>query len=148
MLLPALLSGTPLGWLGESLMAGYAPLCHQDPARSFHVGGVQLLACSRCVALYAGGLLGLLLAPASGLVGRRRLAPRWVLLVGLAPLAADALLPALGLWTSTLASRSATGLVAGALTALFILPGLTEVLSEIARRLSVRARNMEMEVDT
>ena len=48
-----------------------ALLCHQQPARSFHVAQTQLPVCARCMGLYGGAALG-------GLVGliwiRRRVA--------------------------------------------------------------------------
>jgi uncharacterized membrane protein len=33
-------------------------LCHQRPERSFHLNGVQLPVCARCLGLYAGGFAG------------------------------------------------------------------------------------------
>ena len=37
-------------------------VCHQQAARSFHLGDTQLPVCARCTGLYAGAPLGLLLA--------------------------------------------------------------------------------------
>jgi uncharacterized membrane protein len=34
-------------------------VCHQQPARSFHVRGTPMPVCARCAGLYGGGLLGL-----------------------------------------------------------------------------------------
>lgn len=57
------------GWSGATyLYQFYAPACHQLPARSFHLWGEPLAACHRCVGLYGGFLLGLLVMP---------LWPRW-----------------------------------------------------------------------
>jgi uncharacterized membrane protein len=135
--LPPLLARPGTGWLGQGLMLAYSPLCHQDPTRSLHLGGVSLLACTRCMALYAGGFLGLLLAPALGLVRSGRLLPRWVFVAGLLPLAVDSISIGLGLLPGTHASRAATGLVGGAVTALFLLPAMIEVLIDLHNRLIV-----------
>jgi uncharacterized membrane protein len=42
-------------WLG-------ALVCHQRPARSFHLAGAQLPVCARCTGLYVSGALGAVLA--------------------------------------------------------------------------------------
>lgn len=50
-------------------------LCHQIPARSFHLWGVQMPVCARCVGIYAGAAGGgaaTLLARGSGAAARAR----------------------------------------------------------------------------
>lgn len=37
-------------------------ICHQRPERSFHLNGVQLPVCARCLGLYAGAAAGAVLA--------------------------------------------------------------------------------------
>ena len=91
----------------------FSHLCHQDPQRSLCLAGVFLPVCNRCLALYLGGFLGVLLAaPARGrsawLLGRRALLLGPLLLTGL-----DAGLDLAGVWSSTLWSRVATGGPAG-----------------------------------
>jgi uncharacterized membrane protein len=46
-------------------------ICHQRPERSFHVGAAQLPVCARCLGLYAGGALGVLVWIAFTGLGRR-----------------------------------------------------------------------------
>jgi hypothetical protein len=46
-------------------------VCHQDPARSFATAGIQVPVCARCTGLYAGAVLGALLA-LRWRTGRRR----------------------------------------------------------------------------
>ncbi len=132
--LPVAVEGTPLAWLGTAAWAGYSPFCHQDPERSFHIHGVQLLACSRCVGVIAGAGLGLLLAALAGRVGRTRLLPPVLLAIALAPLALDALLGLAGVWSNTFVSRTATGLFAGALGAFYLLPAATRLGLEIVEQ--------------
>jgi uncharacterized membrane protein len=40
------------------LYAGGALICHQLPDRSFHLQGIQLPVCARCVGLYGGAAVG------------------------------------------------------------------------------------------
>jgi uncharacterized membrane protein len=130
MVMPPLLHALEMDRLAAALVSGYSPLCHQEPERSFHFAGHPLLACSRCVALFLGGLTGLLLAPLLRAIAKIEYLPKPLALAGLAPLAADAVLDALGLWTSTMLSRTLTGLTAGAVMALFLLPGIISAVLE------------------
>ncbi len=98
----------------------FSHLCHQDPQRSLSLAGVVLPVCNRCLALYLGGFLGVLLAPlarghAAWLLGRRVLLLGPLLLTGL-----DAGLDLAGAWNSTLWSRVATGGPAGLGVGLFL----------------------------
>ena len=91
----------------------FSHLCHQDPQRSLSLAGVFLPVCNRCLALYLGGFLGVLLAaPVRGrsawLLGRRALLLGPLLLTGL-----DAGLDLAGAWNSTFWSRVVTGGSAG-----------------------------------
>ncbi len=88
--------GSFLGWV---VRAGGSIICHQDGGRSFSIGGVPLAVCSRCIGLYAGGVIGLL---GGGL--RRawlRPAPKALFFVLIAPTLVDAVLPMTGLFGYT-----------------------------------------------
>ncbi len=74
----------------------YAPLCHQNPERSFAIGGSAQAVCARCSGLYLGGAAALLVA-GFGLFPRSA-RPRAVWLGLLAmPNVVDALCAAAGL---------------------------------------------------
>ena len=47
------------GWF--SLQRGFALVCHQDPERSFWIFGAPLAICARCLGIYFGAAIGLLL---------------------------------------------------------------------------------------
>ena len=115
--------GSPLA--GASLYMGFSRACHQIPDRSFWIFGAPLAVCSRCSALYAGGFLGLLSVPLLRGIGRP--APhRLGLAAAACPLALDVGLGWLGVIENTFWSRGLTGLVLGAATAFYILPGLID----------------------
>ena len=83
--------GSNLAWV---VRAGGSAVCHQDAGRSLSLSGVPLAVCSRCIGLYAGGVLGLL---AGGLLSAWLLpAPKALFFVLIAPTLIDAVLPMTG----------------------------------------------------
>ena len=95
------------------LAALFSQICHQDPGRSFWIGGAPLPVCSRCLAIYIGGLLGIAAYP---------WIPSWKPLTALlkqAVFAAAGLillnvgLDLIGVWSSTFLSRALTGALLG-----------------------------------
>jgi len=55
-----LITSAPMLWIpiaGVVYLAG-ALICHQLPARSFHLHGAQLPVCARCFGLYLGAAVG------------------------------------------------------------------------------------------
>lgn len=65
--LAAFTASHPVGGSGAEItaLAVYAlggVLCHQQPGRSFHLWGVQMPVCARCVGIYAGAAFAALAA--------------------------------------------------------------------------------------
>jgi uncharacterized membrane protein len=54
----AVSAARPEGWF---LYQAFAPFCHQQPQRSWHLQGYPLAVCARCVGVYSGLLLAALL---------------------------------------------------------------------------------------
>jgi uncharacterized membrane protein len=106
------------------LYRGFALVCHQQGARSFHWCGWPLAVCARCLGIYAGALLGLLLYPRWRSLNTLALPARRYLVVALAPLFIDWALGALGIIASPAVTRMATGLLAGSTAAFYLLPVL------------------------
>ena len=104
--------------------AAYGRVCHQMPDRSFWIQGHPMAVCARCSGIYLGYFAGLLIYP---LVRQRLNAGlprrRW-LIVALLPVAVDFTGAWLGVFENTLASRTATGFIAGAAGAIYTAPGL------------------------
>jgi hypothetical protein len=58
-------------WAGAVTYRAGAVICHQQDARSLHVGGVRMPVCARCFGLYAGGGAGALAAAVWVFAARR-----------------------------------------------------------------------------
>ena len=119
-----------------------APVCHQDPARSFHPAGHPMGVCARCAGVQAGFLAGSL-ALAWGIRSRRGASCRpprpAVLALATAPMAVQWLLARLPLGFPLLDGnpvRALTGALFGAALSAYVLPAVVEMMEEIthARR--------------
>lgn len=99
----------------------FGPVCHQIPARSPHFGGVPVAICDRCVGIYGGLVIGVLVTGwGDGLWQMVGTQGRYVLLGSLVPLGIDWGAPVLGLWSSFPASRAVTGFVFGSIAASYV----------------------------
>jgi uncharacterized membrane protein len=94
-------------------------MCHGIPDRCLLLFGVPMPICARCVGVYAGLLLGLMMF---WLIPRlRESVLRGVAFAAVTPLAIDGLTQLAGLRESTNPLRIATGLIAGLAFGLWIL---------------------------
>jgi hypothetical protein len=94
---PALAAGPPSGpavWAAALTYRAGAVICHQQDARSLHIGSVRMPVCARCFGLYAGAAAGACVSAALVFAARRPMRlplTRWrwaVLASGLPTLAA------------------------------------------------------------
>lgn len=106
----------------------FSPFCHQIPERCFALWGCPLAVCHRCSGIYAGLLLGTLLARSWALAGPRM--RRCTALCAVLPMLFDFFAPYAGLWTSTASTRFSTGLLFGILVTTLIARGLSELAQE------------------
>jgi len=111
-------------------------ICHQIPARSFHIDGEQFGVCSRCFGVYFGLLLGFAVYPLWRRIDETESIPRIWLFLSLVPIAVDWSLTVFGIWENTFTSRFVTGLILGVACATYIVPAGVE----IARNLTIRSR--------
>ena len=122
--------GEPAGISGLSYLI-FRPLCHQDPARSFWLAGMPLPVCARCLGIYVGALIGLLVfGPVRGIETRKPFPRNW-LIICLAPLLVDGMANALGLFATPAMLRALIGLAAGMATAGALIPGVNQMLDII-----------------
>ncbi len=106
----------------------FSMLCHQDPARSYHIAGVCLPVCTRCTGLYIGFLVAWTLWRLVPRERRDRPVSNLVLFAGIAPLCMDGLLNLSAIINSPDHFRFMTGLVFGAVAARSLWPALLETV--------------------
>ncbi len=110
----AIASGASMQW---RLL--FRVFCHGMPERSFHFAGVPMPICARCVAIYAGLAVGIVIFRAIPVLTEA--AARRVLFIAVLPLAIDGLTQLAGLRESTNFIRLETGLLTGAAFAFWAL---------------------------
>jgi uncharacterized membrane protein len=105
------------GWVSTAAVLVYqasSRICHQKPDRSFHLAGVQLPVCARCIGLYVSAAVSSLAAWAGQ---RRRVAiprdSRRILLLAALPTALTVVMELAGLWHTTNVIRMLSALPLG-----------------------------------
>jgi len=94
-------------------------MCHGIPHRCLTISGTPMPICARCVAIYAGFIIGIALFPLARRIEERVM--RIVLAVSALPIFLDGITQAMGLRESTNPLRLATGLTVGAAFGLWAL---------------------------
>ncbi len=121
--------------VGVFLYEGFSRVCHQMDERSLYIAGGKLGVCMRCSAIYFSFLLTLLVLPAVKAVDRLGIpSVRW-LCVFVIPLFVDVLLNDMGIQGSTAWSRLMTGILAGAILPLYIVPPFLDAAKQIRKSL-------------
>lgn len=105
----------------------FSPVCHQIASRSFYFLGQPLAVCARCLGIYSGVIIGVVLYPF--LRGFRRVAlpqTKIFILVSL-PIVMDTLGNFARLWETLNEVRFATGLLWGAILPFYFITGLADL---------------------
>ncbi len=111
----------------------FKDVCHQRPDRSFFLGDYQFGVCARDTGIYLGFLLSTLAYPLHKKLGAIRTPSKWLLVAAVAPLAFDGTVQLVTGYESTNMRRLATGLLAGVVAPLYVVPvyyQLVDVVSE------------------
>ena len=107
----------------HGLLALFSSICHQNPDRSWALGGESLAVCIRCASIYAGFL--------AGLVARIRANVRFlrisIFLAGLEFVVAH-------IWIDLEVLRAVSGLLLGMAASGLVEHGIRELWAERARR--------------
>ncbi|MGB7294934.1 MAG: DUF2085 domain-containing protein [Candidatus Aminicenantales bacterium] len=119
----------------------YTPFCHQLPERSMTCFGQPLAVCSRCLGIYLGIFLGLILYPFIRGWQRASVPERKVFFLLSVPIALDTAANFSGLWQSHDAVRLLTGLLWGALLPFYFIAGVVDFLEQRQKRKRGRAQN-------
>ncbi|MBC8184758.1 DUF2085 domain-containing protein [candidate division KSB1 bacterium] len=105
----------------------FSKICHQMPERSFFILGKQFAVCSRCTGLYFGFLLGTIIYPLISKFKSNWIpAKKYFFLAGI-PISIDIFIRFFRIAENTFTSRLITGLILGAITVFFVLPGFLSI---------------------
>lgn len=116
----------------------FSPVCHQIADRCLTWQGYPLAVCGRCLGIYAGFALGLVLYPIVRGFGRLALPPARLFVALTLPMVLDAGGGILGLWRSPIGLRFTTGLVWGTLLPFYFVTGVVDFFRARAERRRVR----------
>jgi uncharacterized membrane protein len=108
---PILASHSP--FFALALQRGFALVCHQQPERSFFLFGGSVAVCARCLGIYCGATLGLLIRVP------RRIAMQF-LMAAVAANFADRLAEFAGLHGNWMLARFALGIALGTAAAMLV----------------------------
>ncbi|KAA0265057.1 MAG: DUF2085 domain-containing protein [Chlorobiota bacterium] len=106
-------------WVYPFTKALYSKICHGIGDRCFHIDGVPLHLCARCLGIYSGLLAGSLIA----LIARKQYSmflSRLYLVLSFTPIAVHKVVELTGLVPYSLTAAAATGLISGFLLFLYI----------------------------
>lgn len=131
---PPVLSATGEAGAAAPFYDFFSFLCHQMPARSFHLLEHQFAVCSRCFGVYFGLLAGLVAYPILRGVDNIEPLPRFWLFASMVPIGIDWSLGVFGIWDNNHASRFITGSILGFACAVYIVPALVEIGRNLSRR--------------
>jgi uncharacterized membrane protein len=115
-------AGGSWGAAGETIYSGFHRICHQLDARSLHVHGLPLAACSRCSAIYLAFLAGMVVYPILKPLNVAATPSRTTLVLALVPMLIDVALAMLDISESTTVTRIVTGAWFGLMLPFVVLP--------------------------
>ena len=120
-------------WSGPAgaLYTFFHRICHQLEGRSLHLAGQPLAVCARCSAIYFAFFAGTLLYPLLYPLRTTGQPPRAVLVLAGLPMLLDVLAGLTGFHEATIATRVATGSVAGLILPFFLLPAAIGAVGQI-----------------
>ena len=124
--------------VSSALYSCYEPICHQIDARSFHLHGGKVAVCARCSSIYFGFFLALMVYPLFRRFGAQSLPARSWIVLAVGPMALDVLLNASGVHASTLFTRAVTGGLFGFVIPFYIVPVLTEGVTQLRDQFTSR----------
>lgn len=109
----------------------FSLICHQNPERSYYFMGEKLPVCVRCLGLYFGLLLGLVIYPFFSNIRETRIPNVKISLIFLAPIVFDGVSQMIGLYNSPHYVRILTGILASSGSMLYILPILNNIFFKL-----------------
>jgi uncharacterized membrane protein len=130
------------------IYASFNHACHQLPERSFFVVGHPFAVCSRCTGLYAGFTAALLFYPLAGFLKRTYTPARKWLFWAAVPMVVDVGGDVLGIWNNTHYSRFFTGVLLGAVSVFYVMPGIIDLALRVSRRSQTSHKSFALSTTT
>ncbi len=120
--------------LADPIYRSFSGVCHQDPARSFHLAGHPVACCERCAAIYASlALSGLIFA----LIRKSLRKPTYTEMVLLVtPVVIDGMAVGAGLYDGNMLIRVVTGALFGFALIWFLYPRFEDGFAAIRIRIA------------
>ena len=110
----------------EFIYVVFSPVCHQISERSFFVFGFPLAVCTRCLGIYAGCFLGMILYPIiQGFTSTTAPKIRLFVLISI-PIATDTLGNFFSIWITTPWLRFTVGFIWGVILPFYFISGLSD----------------------
>lgn len=117
--------------IGGIIYELFSKTCHQLDSRSFHIAGIKLAVCSRCVSVYLAFLLGCIIYPIFKKTENIKMPSLWFLIIPFILLLLDVVLDLLSIVDNTFLSRVITGGLIGLVLPFFLIPGFVNFFTEI-----------------
>lgn len=119
------------GKFSDFIYIFFSGVCHQDIERSFHVSGHILGVCSRCVMVYIGFFIGVLVYPFIYKLNNSDQPNLLLLFFFTFLLFLDVFLDMTDILKNTFFSRSVTGFLIGLVLPFYLIPGFVKFFYEI-----------------
>ncbi len=121
-------AGGMLQKISAVIVMFFAPICHQSPIRSFHIGGHPMAVCARCFGIYGGFLLGLIVYFFIRGTEEKTSPPPYLLIAAASPMILQIILSKFEIIPSTNIIRAVTGLLPGFISVCYIMPALNQLV--------------------
>jgi uncharacterized membrane protein len=137
-------------WLGIIFLAPYlksqqsgwnilfysvlSPICHQVPSRSFFLLGYPLAVCGRCLGIYAGFFIGVLIYPFLKDLSNTTLPKTKTFILFSFPVVIDTLGNFLRVWMTPNLPRFIIGFLWGLMLPFYFIPGITDFFFSIGHK--------------
>lgn len=131
-LAPGLKSRSPL--LSRIIYAVFSPVCHQNSSRCFSLDGYPLAVCARCLGIYTGSLVGMLIYPAARGFKSVSLPPTKLFIILSAPIAIDTVGNFFLIWSTPGWIRFFFGWLWGLILPFYFITGVVDFLVSLNRR--------------
>jgi uncharacterized membrane protein len=108
-----------------------SPVCHQVPSRSFFFLGYPLAVCGRCLGIYAGFFIGVLIYPFLKDLSNTTLPKTKTFILFSLPIVFDTLGNFLRVWMTPNLPRFIIGFLWGLILPFYFIPGITDFFFSI-----------------